>query len=223
MRIIITIVFLLLLVCTSTNTGFAQNSSAFMSKSKTLIQFSGIIMANDSLQPVLYANIWDKNTRRGAVSNSQGFFSFVVHKGDTIRFSAVGYKKASLVVPSDLEENTYSVIQFMQRDTVVLPEAMIYPWPTKEEFRQAFLNAEVPNDDLTRAQRNLEKERMQELALSMKMDGRENYSYQMRQYSASLYSAGQNPHIKVFDVFAWAEFFKALKRGDFKNKNKRKN
>jgi len=42
----------------------------------------------------------------------------------------------------------------------------------------------------------------------------------MRRYSQSLYSAGQTQHMRIFDVFAWAEFFKALKRGDFKKKYK---
>ena len=54
----------------------------------------------------------------------------------------------------------------------------------------------------------------------MKMDGAENFDYQMRRYSQNLYSAGQTQHMRIFDVFAWAEFFKALKRGDFKKKYK---
>ena len=189
-------------------------------QNKNLVQFSGIIMANDSLQPVPLANIWNISNRRGTSSNFQGFFSFVVHKGDTVQFSAVGYQRGQLVVPVDLKENSYSVIQFLKEDTIELPPAIVYPWPSKAEFKQAFLTANVPDDDLTRAQRNLDRERMREIASTMGMDGNENYDYQMRQYSASLYSAGQYPHYRIFDVFAWAEFFKALKRGDFKNKNK---
>jgi len=189
-------------------------------QNKELVQFSGIIMASDSLQPVALTNIWNISNRRGTSSNFQGFFSFVVRKGDTIQFSAVGYQRGELVVPRNLQESSYSVIQFLQEDTIELPPAIVYPWPSKAEFKQAFLTANVPDDDMRRAQRNLDKERMREIASTMGMDGNENYDYQMRQYSASLYSAGQYPHYRIFDVFAWAEFFKALKRGDFKNKNK---
>lgn len=185
-----------------------------------LVQFSGIVMASDSLNPVFYANIWDKNKRRGTVSNGQGFFSFVVHKGDTILFSAIGYQKAKMVVPATLSENTYSIIQFMKHDTIMLPTAVIYPWPAPHEFKQAFLALNIPDDDIARAQKNLEQERIQQLSMAMKMDGSENFDYQMRRYSQGLYSAGQSPHMRIFDVFAWAEFFKALKRGDFKNKYK---
>lgn len=185
-----------------------------------LVQFSGIVMSSDSLSPVFYANIWDKSKRRGTISNGQGFFSFVVTKGDTILFSAVGYQKAKMVIPSNLPENTYSVIQFMKHDTVMLPTAIIYPWPAPHEFKQAFLSLNIPDDDITRAEKNLDQQRIQELSLSMKMDGNENFDYQMRRYSQNLYSVGQSPHMRIFDVFAWAEFFKALKRGDFKNKYK---
>lgn len=185
-----------------------------------LVQFSGIVMSSDSLTPVFYANIWDKNKRRGSISNGQGFFSFVVQKGDTILFSAVGYQKAKLVIPSNLSENSYSVIQFMKNDTIMLPTAVIYPWPTPQEFKQAFLSLNIPDDDITRAEKNLDRERINEISMNMKMDGNENFDYQMRRYSQNLYSVGQTQHMRIFDVFAWAEFFKALKRGDFKNKYK---
>ncbi len=185
-----------------------------------LVQLSGIVMAADSLYPIPYTSIWDKTIRRGTISNLQGFFSFVVHKGDTVLFSAVGYDKAKLVVPADLIENTYSVIQFMRNDTILLPTAVIYPWPTPYEFKQAFLALDIPDDDITRAKKNLDEDRIQQLAYTMKMDGAENFDYQMRRYSQNLYSAGQTQHMRIFDVFAWAEFFKALKRGDFKKKYK---
>jgi len=185
-----------------------------------LVQLSGIVMSADSLNPIPYCSIWDKSIRRGTVSNIQGFFSFVVHKGDTVLFSAVGFDKAKLVVPADLTDNTYSVVQFMRNDTILLPTAVIYPWPTPHEFKQAFLALDIPDDDIMRAEKNLDHERIQQLAYTMKMDGMENFDYQMRRYSQSLYSAGQTQHMRIFDVFAWAEFFKALKRGDFKKKYK---
>lgn len=209
----------------NTNTLYAQNTSVSTTETLTpeLVQFSGVVMASDSLQPVFFATVWNKTIRRGTISNGEGYFSFVVHKGDTIQFSAVGFVKTDVVIPPDLEGETYSLIQLMERDTLELPTAYIYPWPTPEEFREAFLNVDVPTDDLERAQKNLERERLREMAIAMSMDANENYDYQMRQYSQSLYTAGQNPHLRIFDAFAWAKFIKALKRGDFKNKNKNKN
>lgn len=202
-------------------TSFAQQLDE-VAKSKDLVQFSGVIMAADSLSPVLYANVYIKNTIRGTVSNAQGFFSFVVKKGDTINVSAIGFQKAELIIPTDIEGNTYSILQFMRQDTIMLPEALIYPWPTREEFKHAFLRTEIPDDDLQRARRNLDREKLREIGEVLAMDGRENYKVQMQHHSRKLYHAGQYAPMQIFNPFAWVEFFKALKRGDFKNKNKKK-
>lgn len=201
------------------------NSSTIQAQQKDLVQFSGIIMTSDSLRPVFYATIWDKNTRKGTISNTQGFFSFVVHIGDTIEFSAIGYQDRALVIPKKLTSpasHSHSIIFLMENDTINLPTAIVYPWPTKEKFKQAFLELDVPDDDLQRARRNLEREQLREMAEAMAMDGRENFNYQMRQQAVRLYSKGQYAYVGLFDPFAWAEFFKALKRGDFKRKDKKK-
>ena len=183
-----------------------------------LVQFSGIIMSSDSLIGIPYAHIMIKNVNRGTISNYQGFFSFVSAKGDTIVMSAVGYKKKVFVIPDTLVGDKHSVIQLMTRDTIHIPETIIYPWPTPEEFREAFLALDIPDDDLDRARKNLERERLKELGLAMTMDANENRDYYLRQESARFYYNGQLPPIRIFDPLRWAEFLKAWQRGDFKRK-----
>jgi len=192
----------------------AQNA-----REQNLVQFSGIVMEVNSPLPVFYATVYNTNNGRGTITSPEGFFSFVVHKGDTVRFSAVGYVDALTVVPDTIQGNRYSVLQFLKRDTILLPEAIIKPWPKPEEFKSAFLALDLPEDDYTRAQKNLEKETIRDLQAYMSMDGNENFDFQMRQYSQSLYTAGQYPHLRIFDPMAWVQFFKALKRGDFKRKD----
>ena len=193
-------------------------SAQAQSTNDKLVQLSGVVISMDSIQPVIYANIYIKGTGRGTISNANGYFSFVARKGDVINFSAIGYQDASLAIPDTVFGNHFSVVQPMSRDTVMLPEALVLPWPTPEEFKEAFLNLELPNDDLQRARKNLERETLREISETMAMDANENADYQFRQYSQSLYSAGQYPHYKIFDPFAWAKFIKALKNGDFKRK-----
>lgn len=191
-------------------------------KGKPLVQVSGVVMANDSLQPVFFANILITGTNRGTISNGDGYFSIAVPKGDTLHFSAVGYEKSRMMVPLSYETGVMTVVHFMQRDTLILPEAVIYPWPKPDEFEEAFMNLVVPDDDLKRAKRNLNREHLREIGETMAMDGSENYSYQMKQYSQQQYYSGQYPPMNILNPFAWAKFFKALKNGDFKNKNKGK-
>lgn len=101
-----------------------------------------------------------------------GFFSFAAEEGMDITFSAVGFKKAHFIIPDTCNEKRYSMIQILFLDTVMLREAIIYSWPTREQFRQAFLNMDNLNDDIARAQKNLAKEEMEIISMNMGMSGR---------------------------------------------------
>ncbi len=184
-----------------------------------LVQFSGMVVASDSLQAVPYVNISVKGTNRGTTSDFYGFFSLVARKGDVIQFSAMGFKKGSYAIPDTLRSNRYSLVHIMAQDTILLKETVIYPWPTPEQFRHAFVWDEIPDDDLTIAQKNLDRMEMRERARAMPMDGSMNYRNYMDNQVSKLYYRGQAQPITVFNPFAWAEFIKAWKRGDFKRKD----
>lgn len=189
-----------------------------ISQDNTLVQFSGIIVASDSLTPVSFANIIIKGTHRGTISDYYGFFSFVAQTGDTIQFSSIGYKKAYFVIPDTLKEHRYSLIQVMIKDTVQLPEALIYPWPSKEQFKEAFLNLRLPKDDYQRAYANLSREELMKRYEITPMDASMNYKFAMQQQYSRIYSIGQLPYNNLLNPLAWMEFIKAWKRGDFKRK-----
>ena len=173
-------------------------------------------MSSDSLRGVPFAHIIIKQVNRGTISNFQGFFSFVAAKGDTIVFTSIGYKKQEFVIPDSLKLDKYSVIQLMTQDTIYLPETIIHPWPTPEQFREAFLTLNIPDDDYERAKKNLERERLKELGKSMAMDGNQNSDYYLRQEAARFYYNGQYPPLNIFDPLRWAEFFNAWQNGEFK-------
>ena len=157
-----------------------------------------------------------QNTHRGTISDYYGYFSFVAEVNDTILFSSIGYKDAQFIIPDTLPSFRYSIIQLLQPDTVVLPEATVYPWPTKEQFKQAFLNAYVPDDDLARAQKNLDPRTMEALMASMQMGPSGNFKYQMQEYQTIIYYSGQAPPLNILNPLAWAKFIQAWKDGDFK-------
>lgn len=190
------------------------------SQNHNLVQFSGVVVTGDSLQPIPYSSIVVRGSFRGTISDYGGFFSFVAQMGDTIDFSAVGFKKSSFVIPDTLNTDRYSLIKIMSSDTVLLKEAVIYPWPTKEQFRQAFLSLRVPDDDLERAKRNMALEEMRELMVSLPMDGSGNYKAMMVERLNKTYMAGQYPGINLLNPIAWAQFIEAWQRGDFKRKKK---
>jgi hypothetical protein len=187
-------------------------------REKKIIQFSGVVVTGDSLKPVPFTNIFVTGTRTATVSDYYGFFSFAAEEGTDITFSAVGFKKAHFFIPDTCHESRYSMIQILFLDTVMLKEATVYAWPTREQFRQAFLNMDNMNDDMARAQKNLAKEEMEIISMNMAMSGQENFKNSMQQYQSRMYYAGGRPPITIMDPLKWAEFVKAWKRGDFKSK-----
>jgi len=182
------------------------------------IQFSGVVMSSDSLRAIPYVSVYSTRTGRGSITNYQGFFSLVAYPGDEIRFSCVGYKAKSYTIPLEMEGSRYSVIQLLTTDTVHLATTVIYPWPSEDKFKEAFLALELPDDYLARARRNLERERLREMGLAMMPDGNEATDRFFREEAKKYYYAGQAPPIQLFNVFAWQEFIEAWKRGDFKRK-----
>ena len=191
-----------------TKSAFSQNS---------FIQFSGVVVSQDSLKPVPYCSIIDKATKRGTTSDYFGYFSFVANKGDTIEFSSIGYKKSSFIIPDTLSTDKYSLIQVMFQDTILLKTAVVYPWPSKEQFAKAFVETEIPNDDYKRAMKNLSRSQLNERMKFTPMDGGLNFKWQQQQIQSKLYYAGQYPPNNLLNPIAWAKFIEAWKRGDFKN------
>ncbi len=182
---------------------------------RQLLQFSGVVVT-DSLSPVPFTNIMIKNTYRGTMSDVFGYFSFVAQEGDTLLFSAVGFQRSQYVIPTDLTENKYSMIHAMARDTVMLSEFKVYPWPSREQFREAFLNVKLAEDDFQLAMRNLSPAEMIQRMENLPPDAYQSFQYQMAMDRTQLYYAGGTPTVNLFNPIAWAQFVEAWRNGDFK-------
>lgn len=215
----IQLVLLLLILIDAT--AFAQEKKPKVPEKKgpSLIQFSGVVVEGNDLRPVPYTSIIVKNTHRGTISDFYGYFSFVAKVNDTIEFSAIGFSPAQYIIPDTLTSNVYSLIQVLLKDTVYLRLTEVFPWPSKEQFKQAFLNLDLPEDDMARASKNMDRSDMKDQMVGMAMDASLNYKYSSQQYQSKLYYAGQYPPNNLLNPIAWAKFIKAWKNGDFKKKN----
>jgi len=187
-------------------------------RSHELVQFTGITITADSLNPVPYTRIMVKTTRQGIISDGTGYFSFVAHVNDTILFNALGYKPASFIIPDTICHNRYSLIQLMTADTLTLAAAIIFPWPTYEDFKEAFLNTRIPDDDLAIARKNLKAADIRMMTDQVPMDAQMNYRNYIENQTSKLYYFGQQQPFTIFNPFAWAQFIKAWKEGKFKRK-----
>jgi hypothetical protein len=184
----------------------------------TVVQLYGVIMTADSLRGLPAASVVIVGQNRGTIANVDGVFSIAALKGDRVEFSSVGYKSIIVTIPKDLQGNQQSIIQLMVTDTVYLPATIIKPRITREQFERDFINAKVDDDQLAIARKNNNAATRRILMTTLPTDGREASSQYIRQYSQKLGYAGQLPSQNIFNPFAWAEFIKAWKRGDYKRK-----
>ena len=121
---------------------------------ENLVQFSGIVRDLEH-RPLPHVNIIILTERRGTTSDMRGMFSFVVRPNDTILFSHMGHKGTIHVIPDSLGGQQYPADIFMVSDTFQLAEVRIYPWKTYQEFKEAFLALDLPDDDEQRAYHNI--------------------------------------------------------------------
>lgn len=195
-----------------------QTKAQFESFKDSVVQLYGIVMTADSLKGLEGVSVVVKGQGRGTITNDKGIFSIVVLKGDEIDFTSVGYKSKNISIPKTLEGNQHSVIQLMVNDTVYLPATIIKSRVSKEQFARDFVNNPVPDDDIAIARKNNDVATRRALVATLPSDGREASNQYLRQAANKAYYAGQAPPQNIFNPFAWAEFIKAWKRGDFKKK-----
>ncbi|OFY53504.1 MAG: hypothetical protein A2Y87_02345, partial [Bacteroidetes bacterium RBG_13_46_8] len=158
----------------------------------------------------------------GAITNNNGRYTLVVEPGDTVLFSAVGYKRKYLRMPGTVSNHFLQLDVILEIDTLLIDAVEIYPWKSYEEFKEAFVNLKLPTDDMERARRNIALLRTQ-IILDHDPDGYANFKNIMEQQYRQTYSQNMNQSWQILNPFAWAKFFEALKRGDYKSKKNKSN
>jgi hypothetical protein len=184
----------------------------------SVVQLYGLVMTADSLQGLPAVSVVVKGQNRGTITNDRGVFSIVVLKGDQVEFTSVGYKPIVVNIAKDIVGNQHSIIQLMINDTVYLPATIIKPRPSRQQFERDFVNTQVPDDDIEIARANNDYATRRVLMATLPADGREASNIYLRQSAQKLNYSGQAPPQNIFNPFAWNEFLKAWKRGDYRKK-----
>lgn len=181
-----------------------------------VVQVSGMVVTGDSLTPLPFATVYRVRDERGTMTDVRGFFSMPALEGDTIRVSSVGYIGNAFVVPAQAAEARYRVVQPLLRDTVVLDEAFIYPWPTRERFRTDFLALDVALDAYSLGNQRLNDLDAFDRLVNIGDDAQGAYAARMQQQAIQAGQLGQVPTVSLLNPVAWAQFFQALRNGDLK-------
>jgi len=173
----------------------------------------------DSNEPVPYVHIILVNKKLATASDLQGYFNFPAEVNDTILFRAVGFKYSTIIVRDTFPVRYPYIPVMMHEDTIQLRELVIRPWQGNyERFKQAVLSYKLPVTDLDRAKKNLNMMDLKALLINAPPTPTMAFRNTMKVYNDRLYWAGQLPPVSITNPLAWAQFFKALKKGEFKKK-----
>ncbi len=203
---------------------FSQSAEAQVDRQRTkkIIQFSGVVVGQDSLSGVPGVHVYVPRAGRGTTTNVYGYFSMPTLAGDSIVISAIGFEKIRYVIPKEQEEDI-TVFFELSSDTTYLSEVEIFPFPTERDFKEAVLALKLPSNDIS--QDNLGDEVLARMIATLPIDGGEAYNNFVNQQfrtSHNRYLYNPNPISTFLNPFAWAELVKSIKRGDFKKKKKKK-
>jgi len=191
---------------------------SLLAQQSSLIQFSGVVESSDtSGYPVPFVTVYDANTGLLVMSNYEGFFSLVVQPGDSIRFSSVGYADHAVLIPSNWTLDKLTLRIYLYREVASLPLVRIYPWGSRDNFDNYFVNTPIPEDDYDRAMRNLNADTLRTVAANMDFAS-VNARYTLNNYASSFYSYGQVKTYAITNPIAWANFLKLVASGGLKRK-----
>ena len=203
MKKIIGILFLLFTAITA----FAQKVD------KTIVQFSGIVRNADSTSLIVpYVSIVNV-TSKGVVNQSgyNGYFSFVAHEQDTLRFSSVGYASVMVVIPAHVDTKSYISEIKLKPQIINLPTFRVFPWATTEEFTKDFITMKLADDDLAIAEKNVSRASLLAMERTLPRDGPEMSNIQ------DFHNGVLNSHSIVnplLNPFNWGSLIKSISDGD---------
>jgi len=186
------------------------------------LQLSGIVMSEDSIpQPIPFAHVYNEKGARGTMTDAEGFFSFAVLPGDTVVFSSIGFEKEYLSIPDTLNKTAYLARVQMKRDTTLLEEVTLYPWPSRDRFKEAFLATNITTTANDIAMRNLASQALIERAAAMGISPEEAQDMSIRIQNENLYNFGRYSNQAsggtailgaLSNPFAWQQLFQSFKK-----------
>ncbi len=179
-----------------------------------VIQFSGVILNEDTTTYLPRVNIYIP--ARGLMTNSDdfGFFTMPVISGDSIVFNMVGFQRQYLKIPK-MDTDSYTVVIEMQQDTIELDNVNVMLFPSERDFKEQILAMRVPTeltDNLFT--KSIDPEVYDQYVQNATMSPQMNYRYFLDQQRQMAQDRVGPRSFSFLNPFAWAEFIRSLKKKD---------
>ncbi len=190
--------------------------AALWAQNPKVYQLSGMILNASTGDPIPYVSIRINHSRRGTIANAEGFYSVPVVRGDTLYFSALGYKKARFLVSpyldaytGDTTEGFIYAVHYLVEDTLELPTVRISAIRTPEELKTALLN--IPPETQSQVARdNVSPELIAYFLENLPVDPQERIKIAEQRYRDIYYQRTLRPTYPILDPIAAYRLVKYL-------------
>jgi hypothetical protein len=209
MKYLIVIFFLF-----ATVTVFAQHHDE-----RPVVQFTGIVHNADSSNVIVPYVTITNTTAHNLVnqSNYKGYFSFVAHEQDTLRFTCVGYGPVLVVIPANVPNKSYTLQVSLKAQIINLPTFHVFPWATTDEFRKDFLAIKLADDDLEIARKNISRTSLVALSNVLPRDAQEIQSASAQNMHTTILNSHSLQPNPLLNPFAWGSLVKQITDSDNKS------
>jgi hypothetical protein len=195
---------------------FAQNHDE-----RPIVQFTGIVHNADSTNVIVpYVTITNTSVRNTVnLSNYKGYFSFVAHEQDTLRFTCVGYGQVMVVIPANVPNKSYTLQVSLKPQIINLPTFHVFPWATTDEFKKDFLAIKLADDDLEIARKNVSRTSLVALSNVLPRDAQEIQSANAQGMHTSILNSHSLTPNPLLNPLAWGSLIKQITESDNKSSN----
>ncbi|WP_296618412.1 carboxypeptidase-like regulatory domain-containing protein [Marivirga sp.] len=172
------------------------------------INITGVILDAENMEPVPFTTVLIGDGKSGTVADNSGYFSFLAYPSDIITFRSVGYQNSTFVIPKLLEGKTYSLIELMVQENVLLDEVKVYPLPDADYFTNTLVKKEltdVQKKQLDDFKRNLN-------SLLDKQYEQNNPYYDQWRYARLYEMTGIVPPNNFLNPMTWSNFIRDWKK-----------
>lgn len=205
---------------------FLISQQAFSQLPRKVFQLSGLIVSQSGQNPVPYAKVSIKDSRRGGYANLEGFYSLPVYLTDTVYFTSIGFKPTVFVVADYLKDyqgnatsNFIYAINYIMEDSITLPLVQIFPYNSQSELKTAILETDIPeNIENVNARNNLDPNVLDFLIKNLKVDEGERVMVARQMYYNEQLHKNVAPTATLFDPMA---IYQLLKYIQTRTKDKR--
>ena len=108
------------------------------------IVITGAVLDADEHKPIPAVHVKLNGSPLGTSTDINGHFMIHMEKGDTLSFSSIGYANALFILPEAVDKEQYTLIQLLRKESLLLDEVIVFPWPEWTDFKKAFLKENDP-------------------------------------------------------------------------------